>query len=173
MSPLTFSLWALVEEGLKFAGAYFIAIRTRDDDEPIDSVIYMITVALGFAALENALFIASPLLNPLLQKEAIIPSAISAGGFRFIGASLLHVVSSATIGLGFALTFYKSIKAKIFWVSFSFILSVVFHTIFNIFIFKQEGPETFLTFGAVWLAVALLLLFFERIKALRPNRIKL
>jgi len=173
MSPITFSLWAFFEEGLKFVAAYFIAIRTRDDDEPIDSVIYMITIALGFAALENALFIAGPLLDPSLQKEMIVTSAVSASSFRFIGASLLHVVSSATIGLGIALTFYKSARAKMFWVSLSFILAVAFHTIFNIFIFRQHTSETFVTFGIVWFAVTLLLLFFERIKALRPNRIKI
>src|ERR1035437_2607020 len=52
-----FILWAILEEGLKFLVAYFVALRTRADDDPIDPMIYMITAALGFAALENVLFI--------------------------------------------------------------------------------------------------------------------
>jgi RsiW-degrading membrane proteinase PrsW (M82 family) len=127
----------------------------------------MITAALGLSALENALFI----INPLLQKE--IAGAVSAGGFRFIGASLIHIVSSATIGLAFALSFFKTTKIKAFWVSLSFVLAVIFHTAFNVFIYRQNVSETFVTFGVVWFAVTLLLLFFERIKALRPNRIKI
>ena len=167
MSSTAFFLWAILEEGFKFAVAYFIAIRTRDDDEPIDSVIYMITVALGFAALENTFFI----INPLLQKEIVIGAVVSAGSVRFIGATLLHVVSSSTIGLALALTFFKSTRSKVFWVGLSFILAVVFHTAFNLFIFRQNTSEVFLTYGIVWIAVILLLLFFERIKALRPKRI--
>ena len=172
MSPRAFFLWSLIEETFKFGVAYLIAIRTRDDDEPIDPIIYMITAALGFAALENALFIINPLLNnTILQKE--IAGAFYAGSFRFIGATLLHVVSSATIGIGFALTFFKSKGIKILWVTLAFVVAVVFHTAFNIFIFRLDASGRFITFSTVWGAVAILLLFFERVKALRPNRIKI
>ena len=50
--------WAIIEEGLKFVASYFGALRDRANDEPIDSLIYLITAALGFAALENTLFLA-------------------------------------------------------------------------------------------------------------------
>lgn len=163
----TFLLWAILEEGFKFAAAYFIAIRTRDDNEPIDPIIYMITAALGFVALENALFI----FNPLLMKD--ISGAVVEGGFRFIGSSLLHVVSSATIGTAYAFSFYKKTRTKAFWVSLSFILAVFIHTAFNILISQQNNSETFLTFGAVWVGVAMLLLIFEKIKTLRHKRLEI
>ena len=50
-------LWSLIEEILKFLAAYLTVLRRKEVDEPIDLVIYMITVALGFAAAENALFL--------------------------------------------------------------------------------------------------------------------
>ncbi len=165
MSPIAFALWALIEEGFKFAAAYFIVIRTREDDEPIDTLIYMITVALGFVALENALFI----FNPLIQED--FRGAISSGAFRFIGASLLHIISSASIGICLALSFYKKTRVRIFWGTFGLILAVVIHTTFNLFLIQKETISTFRTFALVWLGVAILLLFFEKIKALHLNKV--
>src|SRR3989344_4723949 len=47
--------WAVLEEGFKI-GAALLALRSRALDEPIDAVMYMVAAALGFAAMENALF---------------------------------------------------------------------------------------------------------------------
>ena len=52
-------VWAATEEIMKYGAAYMIALKTKFLDEPIDCVIYMITAALGFAGLENALFLIS------------------------------------------------------------------------------------------------------------------
>jgi RsiW-degrading membrane proteinase PrsW (M82 family) len=78
--------WAVIEEITKFAVAYGIALRTRVFDEPLDAVIYMVTVALGFSAAENALF----LLNPLLQGNVL--QTVVTGDLRFIGPTLLHTL---------------------------------------------------------------------------------
>ena len=94
--------WALIEEVLKYAvAAAFILWRHAVDEAP-DYVIYMITVALGFAAAENMLF----LLTPIMQGGA--RGGIFTGDVRFLGSTLLHVVASASIG--FALAF--SIKSQ-------------------------------------------------------------
>ncbi len=53
--------WAAVEEIMKFLAFFLLASRSRFLDEPIDYAIMMLTVALGFAALENTLFIINPL----------------------------------------------------------------------------------------------------------------
>lgn len=103
---LPFLLWATLEEGFKFGAAYMGGLKEIDDNEPIDPMIYMITAALGFVALENTLFI----FNPLLQKDLI--GGLLTSNFRFIGSSLLHVLSSAVIGAGIAVSFYKSKKIK-------------------------------------------------------------
>ncbi len=163
MGVAAFTLWAILEEAFKFLAAYFIAIRTKaDDDEAIDPMIYMITVALGFVALENALFI----LNPLIQKDIL--NGVIMGNMRFIGASLLHVVSSATIGLSISLHFYKPLLDKIIWGILAFILAVSFHTVFNLFIVNQNDLGTFITFGAVWVSIIALLLLFEKVKDIKP-----
>jgi RsiW-degrading membrane proteinase PrsW (M82 family) len=46
----------LVEEAAKLGALWVAAWRHRDFDEPVDGIIYAITGALGFAALENMLY---------------------------------------------------------------------------------------------------------------------
>lgn len=163
MSAIEFVLWAILEEGFKLIAAYFIAIRTLENDEPLDPLMYMIVAALGFVALENTLFI----INPLLQQD--IAGSIITGNLRFIGASLLHIVSSSTIGVALALSFYKSRGAKLFWTTVAFILSIVVHTVFNLFILNEDDFSTLLTFATVWAGITLLILIFEKVKTLRKE----
>ena len=159
---MAFFLWAVLEELFKFGAAYFAALRTCDDKEPIDALIYMITAALGFAALENALFI----INPLLQSNAL--SGIVTGDLRFIGSTLLHTVASGTIGTGLALTFYKTKNARARAVFFALILAVLFHTVFNLLIINASEFGTFLIFAGVWAGVTALIFMFEKVKTIKP-----
>src|SRR3989344_3393488 len=84
-----FAAWSTIEEFTKYIIAWIVVLHRRENDEPIDAVIYMVAVALGFAGLENALFLLSPLAG-----ETVIQTMMT-GNLRFIGATLLHVFSSA------------------------------------------------------------------------------
>ena len=57
LSLFLFFVWAVAEETLKYCAAFIAGIRTKYFDEPIDVVMYMISSALGFSALENVFFI--------------------------------------------------------------------------------------------------------------------
>lgn len=164
---MPFFLWAIIEESFKFGAAYIAALRTRDDDEPVDAVIYMITAALGFVALENALFI----WNPLLEQN--IPQALSTGGLRFLGASVLHVVASGAVGVSIALAFYmKSKLMKTVYALAGLAISVSFHTMFNVFLLQNNGATTMQTFFFVWAGAVVLLFAFEWVKVLRPKKVQ-
>ena len=65
-------LLATIEEGLKYAVVYAGALKTRFYDEPVDAMIYMVTTALGFAAVENVLF----LLSVWFFKEITSPFTV-------------------------------------------------------------------------------------------------
>jgi protease PrsW len=160
--PLMLFLWALTEEGLKFAAAWFLVLRSRAVDEPIDAIIYMLTVALGFAAMENTLF----LLTPISHGDTL--GSLLAGNLRFIGATLLHTLASATIGIGFALAFYRTRRERGLYTFLGLVLAVILHTLFNVFILQSGAGNTFNVFLAVWIGVVVVLLFFERLK--RPSR---
>tara|TARA_B100000745_G_scaffold290137_2_gene228821 strand:- start:4306 stop:4995 length:690 start_codon:yes stop_codon:yes gene_type:complete len=156
-------VWAALEEGMKYLLAYFTVLRHRANNEPIDPMIYMITVALGFAALENTLF----LIDPLMTGEVV--ESILTGNYRFLGATLLHVLSSSVIGLMLGLAFYKH-KVVRFWFGFmGLILAIILHGSFNFFILNSESGELMRVFAFVWIGLILLLIAFEHVKRIKRN----
>ncbi len=154
----TFILWAIIEEVLKFGAMLLVAMRSGEEDEPVDPLIYMMTAALGFAAAENALFLLSPITNGNITESLIT------GNMRFVGASLLHTMCSALIGAAFAFTFYKSKITKRFAILLGVVGAVALHALFNIFIMKGTDTTMLIAFGFVWLLVIALMLVFEKVK---------
>lgn len=166
---IPFLVWAFLEELVKFLGAYSTGLRSKDDNEPIDPLIYMITAALGFVALENSLFILNPLTNlDLRLAEQSIPIALNTGASRFLGASLLHILASGAIGISLSLSFYKGRTAKIIYGLVGLLVATIIHTSFNSFVYHFFDTHSLVIFGSVWLGVALLLLVFEKIKTIAP-----
>lgn len=160
MTVISLFLWALFEEVFKFAAGYFGGLHSVDDNEPIDPMIYMITAALGFVALENTLFILGPLLG-----DQVLQSVVT-GNLRFIGASLLHVVSSGIIGFALSFSFYKARAKRVLAGSIALVMAVLFHLLFNVLIIVKENSGTTLAFLLVWLGVMILLLAFEKAKTI-------
>ncbi|HVZ75724.1 MAG TPA: PrsW family glutamic-type intramembrane protease [Candidatus Paceibacterota bacterium] len=164
--------WAATEELLKFAAAYLVALRTRVFDEPLDAVIYMVTAALGFSAAENMLFLYSCLnLSPGSGCIAptILSQAIITGDLRFMGAMLLHTLSSATIGLCLALAYYHGARSRRLAALGGLILATVLHTSFNFFILGSGSNATFWIFLVIWLGIIAVLLGIERVKRPMPH----
>ncbi len=160
---LVFTAWSFIEELMKYFAARITVLKRKEDDEPIDPVIYMVTVALGFAAAENTLFLLSP-----LGGESFVQTFIT-GNLRFIGATLLHVLSSAVIGVALALSFYKSKRIKRHNVFLGVILACLLHSAFNFFILNTAEENLFRTFSFVWLGVIALLAVLEYIKRIHPR----
>lgn len=151
--------WAAIEEILKYIGAYVSGLRSKEDDEPIDAVMYLITTALGFAAAENALFLFGPLLDGDMLRTLIT------GNLRFIGATLLHIASSGIVGLFLAFSFYKHGAAKKRIVGTALILAIVLHVVFNLFI-MFNASNTFYAFTLVWSVIVFIILMLEKVKLL-------
>jgi RsiW-degrading membrane proteinase PrsW (M82 family) len=169
--PFVIFAWAAIEELLKFGAAYLVALKTKQFDEPLDAIIYMVTVALGFSAAENMLF-----LIPAIQQS--IPITILTGDLRFIGATMLHTLASATIGIALALSFYENWRKRALYVSFGLVLAIALHTLFNFFIMLKvpagcAGKEchqfTFWIFLTIWLGIIAILLGLEQIKRPKPK----
>lgn len=162
--PFQFLAWATIEEALKFIAVFIAALHTKAYDEPIDAIIYMICAALGFAALENTLFILSNQEAVTLGTSAGALSTIFLTNLRFIGANLLHIVASSTIGIALALSFYKSNREKVVWALGGIFSAIVLHTTFNLFIIRGGSSGIFFTFLIVWLIMIGFILVFEKIK---------
>ncbi|MFA7309832.1 MAG: PrsW family glutamic-type intramembrane protease [Candidatus Paceibacterota bacterium] len=160
---LVFVAWSFIEEIMKYVAARVTVLWRREDDEPIDPVIYMVTVALGFAAAENVLFLLSPLSGNSFMQTLLT------GNLRFVGATLLHVLSSAVIGLAIALSFYKKKPAKRSYVFVGVILAGILHAVFNFFILNTAEDHLLRTFAFVWLGIIALLAALEFVKRIQPR----
>ena len=157
--------WAIIEEVLKFAVVAGIALHAESNDEPIDPMIYFITVALGFAALENTLFV----LDPFLKGNVI--AGLSTGNLRFLGATLVHAVSSASVGFMLGLSFYRSRISKFLAGIIGLAGACALHAAFNLSIINGGSADTLRAFAWIWGAVVIMIILFEEVKSVKRKKI--
>ena len=121
---------AFVEEAAKYVVLRIKALPMREFNEPQDAVLYMVAAALGFAAVENALFIL-PLLwhNQALMGLEVITN-------RFVGANLLHALSSGIVGFFLARAWFSPYRHH--FLALGIILAAILHTGFNYLILIRE-----------------------------------
>jgi RsiW-degrading membrane proteinase PrsW (M82 family) len=153
-------VWAGIEETAKYFAARKIALRLPSFDEPIDALVYLITAALGFAALENILF-----LLKVFGTQGMLVGFIT-GNLRFLGATLLHIATSATVGASIAFSFFHKEKLRRNVLG-GLLLATILHAVFNFFIIKSGGTNLFKILIPLWLAIIVIFLVFEKIKGLR------
>lgn len=125
---------SVIEELLKFLVVRIRVLSDSDFDEPIDAMIYMVVSALGFAALENILYLLDP---SLLGETASFAQGLSTAFARFVSATLFHALASGIVGFWIA----KTIFAKKHHWSLTLLglgMAVSLHTFYNLFMIKQE-----------------------------------
>jgi len=159
-------VWVVIEELLKYAVGLIFIFWNKAVDEPIDLLIYMITIALGFSALENTLYMFTPLTEGQLVDSLVMTN------FRFLGATLLHVLSSGTVGIFLAFAFYKSRVKKLLYGTVGLFMAIVLHGLFNFFIMNASGEAILVVFLFVWMGVILMFLLFEKIKLIELAHLK-
>lgn len=149
-----------IEESFKFLAAYLaVSLHRESFDEPIDAVEYLITAALGFAALENVLYLISGL------SGGTVGGALFDNNLRFVGATILHVSASGILGSFVALSFFKKKKIMIEHALLGLLTATLLHAFFNFFIIEaRSSPIT--VFSLMWAVAIILLFLFERIKGI-------
>jgi RsiW-degrading membrane proteinase PrsW (M82 family) len=151
-------LWASVEEIMKFLVVMVVLYRSNQIDEPIDWPIYMITGALGFAALENMMF----LIKPLSLGETTV--SLLTGQLRFLGSTLLHSISSGIVGISLGLAFYFNQFVKKTYFIVGMVFAIVLHSVFNFFIIRNNGSEFLKVFAFLWVVTIVIMLMFEKLR---------
>ncbi len=153
-----FLLVAFVEETIKFAVIYYTLRKNRHLDEAIDPMIYMIIAAIGFSAVENYFSIFRQLNTILIPMQTLTA--------RFLGANLLHIICSGVIGFFWSL----QIKTKRHYLLlFGFILSILFHTMFNTLIFTYGIFAVLVLFIGVFIGASVLLWLFDVVEDFHLN----
>ena len=151
-------VFATVEELAKFFSVQVSAIKDRANDEPIDPIIYMLTAAIGFAAMENTLYLIDylndfDLLNSMLER-----------GKRFFGATLLHIISSVFVGISLTLSYGKRKNLRPILLPIGIVCAIGFHSLFNILVTGSGSKSVFFGFALVWGTLIVLLIGLEFLK---------
>jgi RsiW-degrading membrane proteinase PrsW (M82 family) len=155
-------LWAGTEEIFKYLAVLIILYKTNYADRPIDWPIYLITAALGFATLENALFLIKPLST--LNETTSMFTVASLGQLRFLGSTLLHTISSGTIGIAIGISFYLDGWKKKWYLVAGFLMAITLHTVFNFFIIRNDGNDFLKVFAFLWVVTIIIMLLFEKVR---------
>ncbi len=154
-------VWAATEEILKWGVYYFTNADNSEIDEPLDPAIYLVTAALGFAAIENAYFLHRGLADYSVS-ENIVNQAM-----RFVGSSPLHVFASASIGIMLGLAFYHGPILRFFYVAIGLCTAVSLHALFNYLIIDGTKVNMLEVYGFMWTIGVVILLLFEKLKHLK------
>jgi len=147
---------AVIEELAKFFSATLILKKNKFFDEAIDAMIYLIVLSLGFGVVENILVVYEE-----IQNGGYLLNAISILSLRFIGANLLHALSSGIIGYFWALKLLKGKKNYLYWGIF---FGILLHWLFNLAIILFGGELVLFCSLVLFLTAVFLLWAFDILK---------
>jgi len=128
---------ALIEEYVKYFMVKIGAFRNQELDEPCDIMLYMIIVALGFAALENILVLSN------FHPNITIAITFEIMAWRFISATFLHALCSGLLGYFIALSFLRTNRRALYLVT-GLALSTLLHGMYNWSIMSIQGLGKFI-----------------------------
>lgn len=152
---MAFLVIGLIEEGLKTLFLWWLVGKNKELDEPVDGIIYGITLGLGFASLENLLW---------------------AGIFGFGVAALRAVVTtlahaSFTGWMGYYIAKYKlQSPDKPSLLIYGFILALVSHGSYDFLLFLRSPFSTLLAFTLIAALLVRLYQVLQKLVAGSPFR---
>ncbi len=151
---------SFVEESLKLYVVYLVAYHSRYFDEAFDYIYYGVLGCIGFAFAENILFF----LNPNIFKD--FNTLITVSQIRFLGATLLHVLAGASVGIILALfknsnTFIRTIGLLV-----ALFTATTLHALFNYFIITSKDMGVVSTLSVLWVFALVIISLAERIRYL-------
>ena len=154
---IVFLVIGLIEEYAKYLPIKFLIERRPDFDEPVDAMIYMMTAGLGFAALENLLFV-----FPVLRGDLLAGLSVTAN--RFLGANLLHALSSGIVGFFLARAWFHPHRRH--FIALGVVFAALLHAAFNSLILAREVLTQGTLYLVLLLAIMAVMVFidFERLK---------
>ena len=152
-----FIVAALIEEGLKLFIVLRVAYRKKCFDEVMDGIVYAVMAGMGFACLENILYVLGRGLNvAILRAFTSIP---------------LHAAVSVIMGYYIGMAKFSESRVTRRWLIWKgFLLAVFFHGLYNLCIFAVPVWSQFTALGILPVLVWVIILARSKIKlALRQD----
>lgn len=154
------TVWAAIEELLKFGVFYLVAWKSDYDNDALDPAMYLIAVALGFAAVENVFYVLHP------GTVFNITASLLTGGLRFFGSTLLHSIASCFIGIVIVLT--PRIVRR-FGILIGIAGAIFLHSTFNFFILKNDTASFLQIYGYLWIVAIISHVILEKFRRYPPG----
>lgn len=148
-----FVVAAFSEELFKYIALYLLIWKSPEFNEKFDGIVYATYISLGFAAVENVLY--------------VMEGGLTTGVMRAITAVPAHAVFGITMGFYFGLAkFYKKERSILMWKALGF--PILLHGIYDFILFT--GIQ-WLTIVFVAFVVYLYVSGLKRIKELSKQSI--
>lgn len=122
---------AIPEEGLKFLALYLLVRRCKHFDEVFDGVVYAVCIGMGFAGLENILYLFG-------TDEGWMWVGIS----RALLSVPAHYFFAVIMGSFFALGWFDRRNRK-FYMTAALLLPILVHGLYDTLCFSMGIDETF------------------------------
>ena len=130
---ISFLVASLVEEGFKLLVLWLLVWRERNFNEKFDGIVYAVFISLGFAGVENVLYVVSPELGGL--QTALSRAIYSVPSHGFFGVSMGYYLAMLRFEPEHKLRYALS----------AFIVPFLLHGVFD-FILLAEIPHFMLLF---------------------------
>jgi|WetSurMetagenome_2_1015567.scaffolds.fasta_scaffold297350_1 protease PrsW len=112
----SFFVASLCEEGFKLLALTLLIWKSKEFNEKFDGIVYASFISLGFAGIENILY--------------VVKSGVGVGIMRALTAVPAHAIFGISMGFFFALAkFYPAKRKKYLW--YSFLLPFILHGFYD------------------------------------------
>jgi protease PrsW len=118
-----FVVAGLTEEGMKFLAFYLIFWKNKNFNEKFDGIVYAVFIALGFAAIENILY--------------VFRGGYGVGLIRAVTAIPAHALFGIVMGYYFGLARFST-SHRTFCLSLAFLLPFVFHGVYDFILMSNS-----------------------------------
>ncbi len=131
----TFLGIGLIEEVFKWVVVYIFTFKNKDFDEVYDAIVYAVCSSLGFACIENILY--------------IITSDITTGIYRAVTAVPVHACNGIVMGYYLGLAKKRSVnndEKSNKYLILSLLMPILAHTIYDFLLLSHNKTLVFIWF---------------------------
>lgn len=137
-----FFVVALTEEYMKYLVLRIYNYPHKEFDEPYDGIMYGVAVSLGFASVENVMYV--------LNAEA----AISIGLLRMFTAVPGHAMFGVLMGYFVGKAKFSTKYHPFFMRSLGLLVAILVHGLYDFLLFMGTNVSTILAFASLFIGIA-------------------
>jgi RsiW-degrading membrane proteinase PrsW (M82 family) len=137
-----FVVVACTEEGMKYLVVRWYCYRLPEFDEPYDGIMYAVTVSMGFAAIENVMY--------------VMQGGYSVAWLRMFSAVPAHAIFGTAMGYFVGKAKFNPIISPWFTRMGGLLLAILLHGAYDFFLFQEKYAYlALLSFAMVFVGIFL------------------